>query len=125
MKAMLSLEFIGASTWDRVRALGRYADAVAPALSRSLVGDVTAGPSVHEIRREGAKEVFGDRDYSKANSKGSRGVRIRYILESDKLYFVRAPYSWRGVDEYFCAVDEVGNIYRLSATEVDEWRSAL
>lgn len=58
------------------------------------------------------REVYGHTDYSKANSKGSRGVRIYYTLESGRRYRVRAPQSWKSTEEYICYVTEEGNIIR-------------
>lgn len=58
------------------------------------------------------REVYGRTDYSQANSKGSRGVRIWYTLESGGRYRVRSPKSWKSIDEYICNVTEDGNIVR-------------
>lgn len=58
------------------------------------------------------REVVGRTDYSKSNSKGSRGVRMWYTLESGRRYKVRSPQSWKSTDEYYCHVTTDGDIVR-------------
>ena len=65
------------------------------------------------------------RDYSKANSKGSRGVMLCFVLESDTLYEVHSRISWRNSETYFAAVAEGGSLYRLKESEAQEWLNAL
>lgn len=77
-----------------------------------------AGLAAHEV-------IHGKRDYSRANSKGSRGVMVNYVLEQDEIYQVKDPRSWRSVSYYHCAVTPSGDIRRLSDEEVREWLSAL
>jgi hypothetical protein len=56
--------------------------------------------------------VNGRTDYSQSNSKGSRGVRVFYELDSGKRYLVKAPRSWGRTDEFMCTVSEQGEIIR-------------
>lgn len=56
--------------------------------------------------------VRGRTDYSHANSKGSRGVKMWYTLKSGRRYKVKAPQSWKNSDEYFCHVNDSGEIVR-------------
>lgn len=120
------MEYIGANSWDRVRAFESMLDYLSPGIGRMLVGEISAGPCVVAFCAESVpRKVIGNRDYSRSNGKGSRGVYVNYVLAENILYFVRSPVSWKRVDEYFCAVDTQGSIYRLSAEEAKEWLSAI
>ncbi|MBU2395700.1 MAG: hypothetical protein KKH70_20390 [Gammaproteobacteria bacterium] len=48
--------------------------------------------------------VQGQRDYSNANSVGSRGVFKYYFLSEGGIYHVSSPESWNRTDEYYCQV---------------------
>lgn len=63
----------------------------------------------------------GRKDYSKANSIGSRGVYLWYILESGRYYEVKERTSWSGSDRYFVKVTMGGDIERVSKSEVEHW----
>lgn len=63
--------------------------------------------------------VRGQKDYSQANSVGSRGVYIYYALTSG-IYEVNAPLSWSRTDRYFCRVKD-GQIIRMTFEETLEW----
>ena len=69
------------------------------------------------------KRVFlkPKKDYSKANSKGSRGVYFVYMLESGNIYDVSEPVSWKNVDRYFCKVSEDGAIIKITEENVKKW----
>lgn len=67
---------------------------------------------VWEIGDQGERLIYGRTDYSQANSKGSRGVRIWYTLESGKRYRIRSPRSWKSTDEYICHVTEQCDVVR-------------
>lgn len=129
VRGALSLEFIGAADYDAMRQF----DAAMTALGLppdSGAGATLHGPVVLAIRRDqdGALRravVHGKRDYSRANSRGSRGVYVHYLLDQDTLYWVRARTSWRASEEYFAAVTPSGDIYRLTAEEATEWLNAL
>ncbi len=60
-------------------------------------------------------------DYSRANSKGSRGVYAEYILESGKVYEVKEQISWKKLQRYFCTVNQEGDIIVLTESEAIEW----
>ena len=131
MKATLSLEFIGADSADFLNAMTKSFNQVAPGMGDWMIGRSKGGPWVAEIL--GRHEHFkldrsflrSNRDYSRANSKGSRGVYLWHILESDKLYEVNARVSWKNSERYFCAVSESGEIYTLNDEEVETWLNAL
>jgi hypothetical protein len=63
--------------------------------------------------------ISGCRDYSTANSIGSRGIMINYHLQQGPIYEVAAPQSWRCTDRYFLRV-VTGNLIRMTAQEVEE-----
>lgn len=63
--------------------------------------------------------LTGSRDYSRANSKGSRGIMVSYILEQGPIYEIRAPLTWSSSDRYFARVmDNV--LTRMTDIEVEE-----
>lgn len=111
MKASLVLEAIGHGESQRIRlyravmreaGLGRVGDELLGGLSnRWGVWDADTG-----------SEIYGRTDYSQSNSKGSRGVRIWYTLQSGKRYRVRDPKSWTRSEEYCCHVTAQGDIER-------------
>ncbi len=117
MKASLCLEAIGhgeiqkLKLWDGIAREGGIGGAFRAAIGRPMQ---YARWSVEEIDAAGSHVawIYGRTDYSQANSKGSRGVRIWYALESGRRYRVRSPQSWKSVDEYCCHVDEAGAIVR-------------
>ncbi len=131
MKATLSLEFIGADSADWHNAMTKQFNQIAPGFGDYFVGRANTGPWVAEILGRHShfkldrRFLPSKRDYSRANSKGSRGVYLWYILESDKLYEVNARVSWKNTNRYFVAVDESGGIYHLTNEEVEEWLNAL
>lgn len=131
MKATLELEYIGADSADYLNAMCRQFNQARPGLGDSFIGRPSPGPWVAEIidKYPSGKLrrtfVRSNRDYSRANSKGSRGVYLWFVLESDKLYEVHARTSWKGSCNYFCAVTEAGDINNLTDDEAKEWLSAL
>ena len=58
----------------------------------------------------------GNRDYSKANSSGSRGIWVHYLL-GDGLYEVNEPVKWRQCRRYFLRVAG-GSAEEISLREV-------
>jgi len=63
--------------------------------------------------------VPGKNDYSKANSKGTRGIFCWYVLESGHVYEVKEPTSWSRIERYFCRVSDEGEIIKISEGEVE------
>lgn len=80
---------------------------------------------IAEIKGFGIKYRFdrefvqGNTDYSKSNSKGTRGVFIWYVLESGHIYEVKEPLSWSRIEQYFCRVSDEGEIVKISEKEVE------
>ena len=66
------------------------------------------------------KFIYGRKDYSNANSVGSRGVYEYFILEQDKFYEVSAPLSWKNSYRYFCTVDDQGKIIEINEESVKQ-----
>lgn len=59
-----------------------------------------------------------NKDYSKANSVGSRGVYAYYIVKPGCIYEVHEPVSWKRTKHYFCTVTLDGEIVELTMEEV-------
>lgn len=59
----------------------------------------------------------GQKDYSEANSVGSRGVHIYYHLREGRIYEIYDMRSWRDHRRYFCTVSG-GQIVQMDAEEV-------
>ena len=126
MKGTIGLEHIGANVRSAMASLAQFERSAGIHASDELP---YSGPAVAEIYRDGdlvcRRFLDGKRDYSKANSKGSRGIFVWYTLEQDRLYWVRAPQSWHSVETYFAALRLDGSVYRLSEQEAAAWVSAL
>ena len=60
------------------------------------------------------------KDYTHANSKGTRGVYAYYVLYDDRVYEVKERVSWGKCDRYFCTVRD-GIVVRISEEEVKQW----
>ena len=119
MKAALKLEAIGQNYIRDIRELDGFIGTAAGI----KIDRMPYRHGVWEIGFSGSKLLFGKWDYSEANSKGSRGVYIHYLLESGKLYQVAAPYSWRNSEHYFCIVDDDGGeIIKLTKEHAREWQ---
>lgn len=127
MKAMLSLELIGADQFDLLRGLRTTCNTLSPELGDRTVGKISSGVWVAQIKgrhlKFGLDRLFlpAKRDYSRANSRGSRGVFLWFVLESDRIYEVNERTSWKNSRRYFCAVDPQGCVYELDKQEVNEW----
>ena len=128
MKATLGLEFIGANTYDYVRGAERMMELAGVKLHPE--DRVRGGPWVAELYRDDTGQVrprflAGRRDYSKANSKGSRGVMVWFVLEQNKLYWIQEPRSWHNTVRYHAAITAQGDVRKLSKEEAEEWQNAL
>lgn len=63
--------------------------------------------------------VNGNVDYSKSNSKGTRGIFIWYVLESGHIYEVKESLSWSRIEQYFCHVSDDGETIKIPEKEVE------
>lgn len=132
MKASLALEFIGAATADMLRQFERLEskygfgwDDDKPTHPFDRRGPCVLRMCRNEDGDVWGEQIWGKRDYSKANSKGTRGVYLHYILHENELYWIKSPQSWRSTSIYFAAVTPTGDIRRLTDKEAEEWLSAL
>lgn len=126
MKAHIKLELFGDNARQMMRFYTNAINEVIPGL-----GTVTMGkglpPScwVAEIVGFHPKYKFErnflkpSKDYSQSNSKGSRGIFVSYFPEYNKIHEIKAKYSWKSIDRYFCIFDENGE-HRLTEEEVVE-----
>jgi hypothetical protein len=119
MKAALYIEWLGA---EEDLKLSRSPLWGGPPIRRPWVARVVGKHASGKLNR-----VFleGSKDNKHSNSKGSRGVNLCFILETNYLYEVRRHLSWRSSKQYFCAVTELGDVVELSEKEAMEWLSAL
>lgn len=76
----------------------------------SWVAEITGPDEKYGLAR---KFLRGKMDYSKANSKGSRGIFVEYILSSGKIYDVKSQETWGSSSRYFCTVGDYGEIIQL------------
>lgn len=134
MKAALSLEYIGASTWDSLKDFERFSRVSGFTVGRPHDWDTAdeymdlPGPRVMAYRITGPDAgsigpLRGHRDYRRANSKGTRGVMVVYTLEEGTIYRIKAPTSWRSSVQYFAVVDATGEIRRMRKEESLAWAS--
>lgn len=63
--------------------------------------------------------VQGQKDYSKSNGAGTRGIYKHYFLD-DGLYEISSPQSWKSTDRYFAYVED-GDIWRVTREEAQLW----
>lgn len=141
MKGILILELFGEDTRQMLKLyrmefeafMGdfgkQYFDKSIGMLPRSSWVAEICGPD--EKYRLSRNFLRGKTDYSRSNSKGSRGIFVEYILSTGKIYQVRSQVSWKNADRYFCYVDENGDIVKLDeetachavgALTYEEWR---
>lgn len=133
MKAQITLESIGHAAYQKMCGMSRLMDKSAwKGAGRNVVGYVPPPCYVAEIvgfdNRYGYARRFvkGFTDYSKANSKGTRGVFRTYFIESGSVYEVKEKTSWKGADIYYCFVDcKSGEIWKISKDDVDNHLKSL
>jgi hypothetical protein len=122
MKAILSLELRGDNTRQLFRLWNSISDAnLGKDAGAAILGMPPPAAWVAEIIGLDKKYKYERRflqfnkDYSQANSVGSRGVQAVYMLEDGKIYDVKA---WK--ERYFCTIRD-WEICRISEYEVNEW----
>lgn len=126
MRAVLEIELFGEDTRAMVKAYTQLLDSCMPGLGNDTIGSFPPSGWVSEITGFDSKYKYARRflkpkkDYSRSNSKGSRGVFAEYVLESGKIYDVKSQTTWKHVERYFCTVDKNGEIIKLSETEMIE-----
>lgn len=96
--------------------------AVNPQRSLRLGGDPKAPYvcCITGINRDGQfirVYLRGDKDYTEANSVGSRGVYLYYLLHTHRVYEVCRRVSWSKTEKYYCIVTQEG-INRITRDQV-------
>lgn len=126
MKAILKLEAIGDDMHSIIDLHRRRVNEAVPGLGDATFGrpnqpwvaEITGPDPTYTYQR---RFVRGKKDYSKANSKGSRGVYLWFLLESGRVYEVNERKTWSTTERYFCRVADDGEIIRMSREEVAAW----
>ncbi len=130
MKAVLEIELIGDDSYEALRMTNRrrYPE-LPPCVElrarrlgrpelRPWVARVIPIPGSEGYRRE--MIAYQHKDYSRANSVGSRGVYAYYLL-SPGVYEIHQRTSWKHGEQYYLQVKEDGTKQRLGDDEVREW----
>lgn len=121
---ILELELIGDDTRGRLRGMVNFLDRLNPGWGAEFIGKAPVYVWVAEITGLCGKFGFErkflryKKDYSRANSIGSRGVYAVYILDNAKVYEVLSRPTWGRSDRYFARVDG-GKLRRLTKEEVE------
>lgn len=113
MYALLKLEAIG----DNIVKMSRQpiiAAAGGGFRKRQWVARITGLDDKYRFKRDFLRP---QRDYSRANSAGSRGIYEYYFLPPG-IYEVSDPRSWRRVERYFIRATSDGKAVRISEQEV-------
>lgn len=127
----LRIEAIGDDLEDQLRSARReMRDAGVPPEEIRTSAPRIRSAWVAEIRGRSRKYglarafIRGKKDYSEANSVGSRGVYIYYFLEPGRYYEVSEPRSWRHTERYFAKV-RGGKVVRVDEEELEQWLARL
>lgn len=125
---VVKLEAIGDDRVERFREWKRYLDSIdGPGAGKRFFGDlgrarqwvaeITGLCSTYRFKRS---FVNGEKDYSEANSIGSRGVYVFYPVREGRIYEINEPMSWKHDRRYFARFDGDQEI-EMSESEVMEW----
>lgn len=114
MKVILRLECIG----------DNLAWALKHGQSPQKLGKLSARqPWVAELTGIDPERLFirhfltGQKDYSEANSVGSRGVYRYFLLQSGNIYEVFARLTWKRSERYYCRIND-DQLIRMTQQEV-------
>lgn len=118
MKAVLSLEIIGDDFYSHARQEGakesqryhKYPDRFGADKKRPWVARITGTHPKYQLARE---FLCGQKDYSRSNGLGSRGVYEYFVLDPG-IYEVHERLTWKRTRRYFVRVqgEEVTEIDR-------------
>jgi len=128
MRAVLKLEIIGDNYYAYLaakkrgeaktsRSAERYGELLGRDKSRPWVARITGRDPKYGLAREFVK---GQKDYSQANSVGSRGVYEYFALKDGSIYEVNARETWKRTRRYFIRVENT-EITEISKEEVGRW----
>ena len=62
--------------------------------------------------------VKGQKDYSQANSTGSRGIFLHYFLEPGGIYEINERKTWKRAKRYFAKIVDHHTLIEISPEEV-------
>ena len=121
--AVLKLEIIG----DNYFAYCKFAQRPNPRYERNVHQMTKKGMRPWVARITGTDPRFGlareflqgQKDYSQANSVGSRGVCLYFPLK-DGIYEVNERITWKKARRYFIRVEDAQTI-EISREEVEKW----
>jgi len=108
MKAVLKIEAIGDNIYQLMR---RYKYILGSPHQSFWVAKIIGTDARYKYQR---MFLSGNKDYRKSNSVGSRGVFLWYLLDSNNVYEVSAPISWKRTERYFCTVNQAGKIIKVN-----------
>lgn len=123
MKATLCLEAIGHSSFKQIRKFEIFTSKIGFGYEDRIPQPCWVAELVrwYPVDEEYLKRFLDFKvDYSKSNSKGSRGVFYYYILESGRLYQIKKRTSWSKTRTFFAKVTNDGEIEEISEDEVQE-----
>ena len=131
MKVPYKLELIGDNIVQECRGFTGLLNGLADGLGDEVIGDVPfKQPWIARITgtdtHYGLQRVFlsGNKDYSQANSVGSRGVYCVYFLDSDSLYEVFERTSWRASRRFFLSTLN-GRLTEIDKGDAHEWAKSM
>lgn len=121
MKAVLQIELIGDNVVQEMRIWTRLGNDLIPGTGTAVFGGMPSSGWVAEITGFDPKYKYKreflrfKKDYSQANSKGSRGIYAEYVLGDNKIYDVKD-----NKQRYFCKVVD-WKVFKIDEEEVKEW----
>jgi hypothetical protein len=121
MKAILEIELRGDDQTQLIKLWTSVANECVPGMGTAAFGGPIPRRWVAEITGPDRKWKYArsfcrfKKDYSRANSKGSRGVYAIYCLDGSKYYEVN---EWKR--RFFCKVRD-WKVVEVTKEEVDEW----
>lgn len=100
----------------------RYKGYLGPDTTRTWVAEIVGITLQAGAVQYQRRFLSPQKDYSRTNSTGSRGIYLYFYLESG-IYEVHARESWHRARRYFIRV-QANVITEISAEEVQQWQSA-
>lgn len=125
MKIYIELELRADDVREMSKMYKYIGNEVAPGLGTALfsippsswVAEITGTDTKYKFKRQ---FLPFKKDYSRANSVGSRGVYANYILESGHVYDIKD-----NKERYYCQVLNDGQIVRMTESGVLDWLSNI
>ena len=122
----LELELIGDNTDHLMRSAQRLLNTAGRRLGDRAMGEPPLACSVHEMMRRPDGTVTRrllsfQRDYSRANSVGSRGVYACYLLTPGHVYRIHHRTSWRSARTYYAVLRAGAQLREVSEEAAISW----